>query len=138
METPHAPPGAAAPGPRSVRDGFFIAANGLDMLIRGLEARAHRVDRDVCGPQFLPCLCLANPFVEAAIAYGQPRFDADCSGIAAYFSNIAAQSFERLAHLLVGIALWEPAIAQARHAPQQNVGASTQPDRNGAAHRQWI
>src|SRR5579863_4840232 len=108
------------------------------MLVRGLKTRAHRIDGDVRGPQFLPCLCLANPLVEAAITYGQARFDAERGGIAPRLASVAAQPIECLAHLLVGIALWKPAVAQTRHAPQQDVGASTQPYRDGAARRQWI
>ena len=75
------------------------------MFVRGLEARAHCINGDVRCPQFLPCLCLANPLVEASIAYGQAGFDAQRSGVAARLSGVAAQAFDGLGYLVVGIAL---------------------------------
>src|SRR5579859_4840728 len=108
------------------------------MFVRGLEARAHGVNGDVRCPQFLPRRGLANPLVEASIAYGQAGFDAQGCGIATCLPGISAQAFEGFAHLVVGIALWKPAVAKSCYAPQQVVGCAAQPDWDSSARGEWI
>src|SRR6266849_7674217 len=125
-------------GVRSASNGFFVAADGFDMLAGGLESYAHGVNRDVCRPQFFPCLRLPHPLVEIAMVRIQACFYAQRGGIAASFAGVAAQAFDGLAHLVVGRSLRKPAVAKMRGAAQQCIGPSTHPYRDGTAHGEWI
>src|SRR5713101_9246394 len=123
---------------RSASNGFFVVADGLDMLAGGLESYAHGVNRDVRRPQFLPRLGLSHPLVEIAVARVQARFYAQRGGIAASLPGVAAQAFDGLAHLVVGRSLREPAVAKTRGAAQQHIGPSTHPYGDRTAHGEWI
>src|SRR5438034_6386696 len=93
-------------------NGLFVAADGLEMLLQGVETCAHCVDGDMRGAQVAPALRLAPPIIGATVPCIHLRLDTACAGIATSLPQVAVQALYGLLHLLVRPTQREPAVRQ--------------------------
>lgn len=108
------------------------------MLVERLEAHPHRVDTQMCRAERLPVAGELLPARFWRAVEREPRLNAHSALRAASLADVRAQMLHQGAGAIIGQHLREPAIADASHSPEHDIGATTDPDWDLPLRWQWI